>query len=423
MLDLQTERLVRRHANRNFWLNVIDGGIFQLGLSMVSRFTVLPLLVERLSSERWLQGLIPAIYYAGWLLPSLFLVPMVASMDRRKPWFLPATLIERIPWALLGIVLLLWPGQSSNALLAIFFLLYTLMALGAGLTSTAWQDFIARVTPPERWGIFFGIQNALGGVLGVVGASVAFWALAALPFPQSVGVLALLCFAVMMVSFVFLASTVEPTVKAPPRQTMWAFLGGIGPMLRRDRMFRRYLFCRGAIAMGLTGHSFLTAAALERFGLPDSEVGLFTGVLLGAQAVAAAGLGWLSDRWGHKQVLELSTGLGLLALVLAILAPASSWYLAIFLLVGASQAGFLLAGYALVFSFSPPEQRPAYIGIANTALGPVAALGPVLAGWMAELLGYNALFVTLVLIGIAGVVTLHLGVVSARAAAGAVQES
>jgi MFS family permease len=412
MNDAQIERFVRRNAGRNFWLNVVDGGIFQLGLSMVSRYTVLPLFVERMAGERWMQGLIPAIWYAGWLLPGLFLVPLVASMDRRKPWMLPATFLERVPWLLLGLLLLLWPTLPQSVLLPAFFVIFSLTALGAGLTSTAWQDFVARVTPPERYGIFFGIQNALGGVLGVLGAGLAFWALAELPFPQSVGALALACFVVMMVSFGFLASTVEPRIAAPPRQTMWAFLGGIGPMLERDRMFRRYLFCRSAIAMGLVGHSFLTAAALERFDLPDSQVGLFTGLLLGSQAISAALLGWLSDRWGHKQVLELSTGLGLLALVLAIVAPTSGWYLPIFVLVGASQAGFLLAGFALVFAFSPPADRPAYIGVANTALGPVAALGPVLAGWLAELMGYEALFLTLALIGVAGVVTLHLGVVA-----------
>jgi hypothetical protein len=50
----------------------LDGGTFYLGLSMVSRFTVLPLFVERLSPDRWLQGLIPAINYTGWFLPGLF---------------------------------------------------------------------------------------------------------------------------------------------------------------------------------------------------------------------------------------------------------------------------------------------------------------------------------------------------------------
>jgi len=90
-MTAQGEAVVRRHAARNFWLNVLDGGTFYLGLSMVSRFTVLPLFVERLSPDRWLQGLIPAINYTGWFLPGLFIVPLIAAMPRRKPILLTAT--------------------------------------------------------------------------------------------------------------------------------------------------------------------------------------------------------------------------------------------------------------------------------------------------------------------------------------------
>jgi len=119
-MTAQAEAVVRRHAARNFWLNVLDGGTFYLGLSMVSRFTVLPLFVERLSPDRWLQGLIPAINYTGWFLPGLFIVPLIAAMPRRKPILLTATLFERLPFLILGLVLLFWSDLPGASLLAIF---------------------------------------------------------------------------------------------------------------------------------------------------------------------------------------------------------------------------------------------------------------------------------------------------------------
>jgi len=45
--------------------------------------------------------------------------------------------------------------------------------------------------------------------------------------------------------------------------------------------------------------------------------------------------------------------------------------------------------------------------VANTTLTPVAALGPLLAGWLAEGAGYGALFVVLLAIGLAGLLGLH----------------
>jgi MFS family permease len=410
MQDTLSDSILKRHATRNFWLNVLDGMAFVFGISLVSRLTVLPLFVARLSSERWVQGLLPTITQTGWVLPTLFMAPLVASLPRRKPLMMTVTIGERVPFLILGIVLLLWPGLTPGLLLSIFFILYSVATFSGGFIVTAWQDFISRLIPERRWGTFFGLQFGLGGVLGVAGAAVASGILATQPFPQSVGILALICFGAMILSYIFLGLTVEPPQPVEPRQPMRAFLSGIGPMLRRNPAFRRYLFCRAAIALGLIGHSFVTAAALERFHLADAEVGVFTGVLLAAQAVSHMSLGALADRWGHKQVLELATALGLIALLVTVLAPTTLWFFPIFALVGAAQAGYQLTGFTVVLSFSTPAERPAYIGVANTMLAPVAMLGPLLAGSLAEATNYNVLFVTLLLIGLVGLTALHLRV-------------
>src|SRR5262245_11055486 len=112
--------LLKRYARRNFWLNVLDGVAFVFGISMVSRYTVLPLFVSRLSSERWLQGLIPALTQVGALLPALFMAPLTASLPRRKPLILAVTLGERLPFLALGLTLLLWPDLSAATLLLLF---------------------------------------------------------------------------------------------------------------------------------------------------------------------------------------------------------------------------------------------------------------------------------------------------------------
>ena len=408
----QAEGIIARYARRNFIFNMLDGTAYIFGVSMVSRYTVLPLLVSQLSSERWLQGVLPALTYAGWMLPALFTVPFVTSLPRRKPMIMLATLGERLPFLLLGLLLLFRSDLSPTTLLVIFFSLYAVQTFSGGVAMTAWQDFIARLIPARLWGTFFGLQFGLGGALGVAGAAVATATLASQPFPRNFGILALICFSAQVVSYLFLSSTIEPPQSTAPRQPLAAFLGSIAPLLRRNAMFRRYLFCRAAIALGLTGHSFLTAAAIERFHSSAGDIGLFTGVLLGVQAVAHLGFGALADRWGHKQVLELSTALGMLALLLAYLAPDANWFVAIFALVGAAQAGYQLSGFTLVFSFSTAAERPTYIGVANTALMPVAAFGPLLAGWLAEVTSYGALFVALLGVGLLGLLGLHWRVVA-----------
>ena len=423
MASDNADAVLRRYAARNFWLNVLDGMAFIFGISMLSRFTVLPLFVERLGGGAFLQGLIPTIFYIGWLLPGLFMAPLVASRPRRKPIILTATIGERMPFLLLGLVLVFAPTLPAATLLGVFFAIFVVYSFSAGFASTAYQDFISRIIPQQRWGTFFGVQSGIGGVFGVVGAWVATRLLATQPFPQSVGMLALLCFGAQIISYAFLASTVEPPQHAPPRTPWREFLGGIGPLLQRNAAFRRYLFCRTAIALGFVGHSFLTASLLARFTVADAEIGIFTVVLLAAQALANVGLGWLADRWGHKQVLELSTVLGVLALLAAIAAPSALWFYLVFVLMGAAQAGYTLSGFTLIFAFSTPAERPTYIGVANTALAPAAALGPLVAGALASIAGYNILFLLLSALGIVGLLVLHWRVQMPAAVPGAVGEA
>jgi MFS family permease len=188
---------------------------------------------------------------------------------------------------------------------------------------------------------------------------------------------------------------------------MLLYLRGLLPLLRRDAAFRAYLFSRSTIALALTGHSFITAAALARFSVPDSLVGTFTAVLLGSQAVAHYLLGGLSDRWGHKQVLELSTAVGVASLLLALVAPDPGWFIAVFILVGVASAGYQLSGYTLAMAFSNEAERPTYIGLANTALAPVGIIGPLAVAQLAASFGYPTLFATTALVGIVGLVWLH----------------
>lgn len=400
-------QLLTRVARRNFWCNIADASFFVFGLTLVSRYTVLPFFVAELSNAPLLLGLIPAIQSVGWLLPQLFTAPLVASLPRRKPFILLMTLFERLPFLAMGIILLVGAAWPAWALLLAFFICYTIHAVSSGLTATAWQDFIGRLISGQRWGIFFGLSNALGGVLGIVGAAIVGVVLAQQPFPQNVGLLALSCFAVMVISFMFLAATIEPPQPTTPRPPLLIYLRGLIPLLRNDHAFRSYLFSRAAIALSFTGHNFITAAALLRFNVPPELLASFTAALLASHAIGDLLLGVLADRWGHKQILEVATVVGIASILLAMLAPEPFWFVIVFVLAGIAQAGYQLSGFTLVLAFSNESNRPTYIGLANTALAPVAGLGPLLIAQIAQSVSYAALFAVCALIGLIGWVILH----------------
>jgi MFS family permease len=65
-----------------------------------------------------------------------------------------------------------------------------------------------------------------------------------------------------------------------------------------------------------------------------------------------------------------------------------------------------VSGILVVLEFSEPRRRPTYVGIANTAVGIVSILAPLLGAWLA-ILGYSWLFAVGTIINLVVAAAMH----------------
>jgi MFS family permease len=211
----------------------------------------------------------------------------------------------------------------------------------------------------------------------------------------------------LTLSWVFLALTREPVrplpvaTGAPPQ--VWTKLKQI---IRQDRNFRHFLEFRILLALGTMGLGFVTVAAINRFQIPDSTVGLFTVMLLLGQTTGNLLSGWFADRVGHKIILEMAGLAAAAAFLLAWLAPSAVWYHAVFILLGISIGAVLVSAILMAMEFSPADQLPTYVGIANTTVGIGSTLAPLLGGWLAGF-SYSWLFILSTLFSLGAVLLMH----------------
>jgi len=402
------ETEVERNYRHNFTVNLLDGTTFWLGISFIATRTILPLYVSHLTDSTLAIGLLAMIVSTGWLLPQLFTANWVQRLPVKKVVVVRVGFYaERLPLFLL--ILSPWLATRSQTLaLVTFFIFFTWHVVGAGVIAVGWQDMMAKVFPTERRGRFFGITNFGGTATGILGASAAVYILGQYEFPYGYAI----CFSAaaifIFISWVFIAQTREPAQvsKAKP-VSQREYLGRLPAILRGDPNFRRYMLSQIVIVLGGMAVGFLTVYAVQRWNLPDGQAAFFTISMLIGQAVSNLIFGWLADRKGHKLVLELSALCGALAVGIASIAPSPLWFNVVFALVGASAAGFMLSGIMIVFEFCEPKIRPTYIGLSNSVMGVFAALTPLLGGWLAVTVGYQALFVISFIIGLAGLALLR----------------
>jgi len=377
----------------NFVVNILDNAAFKFGVSLTSASTILPLFISKLTSNPLLPvGIIGVIAQGGWFLPQVFAARVAERLPQQKPVVIKIGLFaERLPYWVIAVSPLV---ALHNPTLAIILLLlgYTWHTLGSGSMATFWQEMIARSFSTQQRGRFFGIMNFLGGFCGALGAGLSASLLEGIPFPTNFFYIFLIAAISLMISWYFVSLNREPIYPVTaPHQTQQAFFKKLPQILRADRNFRQFLIARLLLGFSGMGSSFLTVAALERWQISDSTVGIYTTAMLVGETAAHLIFGFMADRFGHKRSLTIGALITALSYFITWLAPTPNWQFLVFFFQGASLGAVITAGIMIIMEFGTPQQRPTYIGLANTSVGIIAMAAPLLGALLANI-SYNILF-------------------------------
>jgi len=142
-------------------------------------------------------------------------------------------------------------------------------------------------------------------------------------------------------------------------------------------------------------------AIKQAFHVSDGRLGLLGSALNLALGLLVIPSGLLIDRWSRKGMISLMVGVWSLATWLTGRATAWGSLLGSRMLVGAGEAGYNPAGYALIGAWFPPRLRGRMIGLFNTAQPMGSLIGLGLGGIIAYRYGWRQAFGLLALPGFA----------------------
>ena len=387
------EAFIRKHLRFNFIIGMFDGGFFGFGAGFASFAAVIPLFVHHLTDSALLVGLVPAIHNIGWQLPQLLTAGWMSGMKRYKPLVLLMTIHERVPYLGLAVVAFISPQVTRETALILTFLMLVWQGFGAGLAANPWTSMVTKVMPVELHGTFFGTQAAAYNGFAGLAAILAGFILDKIAGPLNFSICFALTFLWMAVSFIFLSLTREPESQPKEKESVSEFLKKSLAILRSDSKFRMFLLVRVLSQFGGMAFSFYIIYAVGHFGMSDTAASIMVSVLLIGQIVLSPLMGRWGDRWSHRGVMALGAIGASLSAFLAWWATSSDWFYAIFLL----QAVAIVAIWTIPLAFSvsfakKADERPLYIGLANTIPAPATILAPVIGGWVADAFGFNVTF-------------------------------
>lgn len=400
---------------RNFVYFLIDNILFALAMGILGTNTVIPDFVRRLTDSEILIGLSGNLFSVGFALPQLFVARYIVGYSRKKWWFVGPNIPVRFV-ILLFAALVVWLGQERAGLILLaFFICYSIAAFGDGVVGVPWADLVG-TSLDNRWRArMFGLATAVSGILMLLIAPLIGRVLGenGPGFPNNYAVLFGASGLIFVVSILpgMLIHELPGGKVVEKLPSLGEFLPELGGLLRDDQPFRAFMVMRLFTSLLMMSAPFYIGFVTQELGL-SSEVAV--PVLLTMQTVGGI-LGSLLYTWlgARNNLLYIQ-----LALVSAALLPLGA-LLAGTVGVWALYAGFLVSGLAagsnLLLSFmnwlvgyAHADQRPIYVGLANTVTAVVTFITPFIAGTIAQQLGYRPLFaVSLVMAFCALFVTLR----------------
>ncbi len=253
---------------------------------------------------------------------------------------------------------------------------------------TAWFEWVCRIIPSEKMTSSWAGRWLIQGIGGLLAGGVIAVVLQQIPGPRGYGVLMLLTFACLVVSFFFLMAMKEvvPPI-ARERGQRVSLLGSWGNLCRiwqEDGIFRRYLYARMLAFAYLLPAPFLGLQAMAVTGGEEAFLGLLVVVQMAGGILANGGSAWLGDRLGPRWLL-LASRMTLIAACAGIwVAGGRMAWCVIFFLYGFSFATQQVGFSAMLAQICPPGRRPSFIALQGVVTIPCLLSAAWLAGWLIE---------------------------------------
>ena len=406
---------VSKNYRWNFTINVINYGLFLASLSFVSITTVLPAFLNHFTASNTIIATIFASRTLGYFLPQILVAHYLERLERKKRLVLAVSTGERIPWLLLIFLTPFMTQFPAGASIAIFILLFSVINFSGGVVLPAWLDMFGKIIPERKRGKFMGMSNFLGGALGIAAAWISIYILRNYPFPNNFSLLFLSCFIVSVFSWIALSLNREPVYPfKKERVGIKRFFANLPVIIRKDKNFRSYLIASILLSFSNMSGPFFILAAIRRLGATDDQVGGFTLLLVVSQTFTNLLWGYLGDKKGYKLLTALGGLVQVAAALIAVWADSLDLFYIIFALIGAGLSLEMMVALNIVLEFGSLEERPTYIGIANTVRSPFMGLSPILGGVIADRFSLGALFITTAILVSLGLLWLSFLVVEPR---------
>lgn len=391
---------------KNIRYNIAEGVLYISTGALLPAQTMMPALIKRLGGDDVLIGAWPIVAYVAFFLPQVLSANYSRTLRYRKPIVVKRGFLQRLHILVLACIIALWGAVAPTVTLILLFLIYISNQIHGGLVSPIWMDFFVKTTSPETRGKVLGWRTSIGAALGFVNGLLLAALLTIFRFPYNYASVIGLAFMYQMGSLIVQRNIIEQAPSSVSEALRVSHLfSHMRSIVSENSAFRKFLIASAFLTISFSSVAFFTVAAMARFDLTESVIGIFTVVTITGQIFSGILLGWIADIRGTKSGLILCGFSLVLAILIAWFAPSITWFYVVFAFLGINIGTEMFMRYNFAIECAPDKDRPMYVGLMNACFAPFYLITP-LAGWLSAVYGYNYVFALSLLAGIIGIILL-----------------
>ncbi|MGC9316469.1 MAG: MFS transporter [Armatimonadota bacterium] len=389
-------------VKRNFTLGVINGSFWLLARALVDQDTILPAFAVALMGDNPLYvGLLVSLVSAGWFWPPLVMTPVMATRQRRHPYYKLSAVIRIVAIVGAGLAAKLLAGDSPTVAFVTIALCYLTFTSAGGIGLIPFMSVITDSVPSQRRGRFFAMRFFFGGLMAFAAGFWVRWLLgerSGLSFPDNYAYLFAVAALVTAISLFAFWFAQEPRHKVERRLLPLVVQLRRGlRRIRREASFRRFIGTR--LFMGASyglAVPFLVPYAYRTLGMTEGMVGIALAVRMLCYSMLNLLWSRVSARHGNRHLMIVcawlhagALGLALVTLLLPHIPVAQvlglrftlplAVLMCVFGLFGASRSGWITGQNAYLLDLTPERTRPVYLATYYLVVMPVAFM-PLVAG-------------------------------------------
>lgn len=386
------EKFVWDNLRPNYIGNFVHGMLGMTGFRLINAPTFMPAYLHLISGSNTIVGLGLALQQMGGIVS-----PLVAgaNLEHRVRIMPAAVLLGSLGrLAILGMALAGWFLTGSALMTSLLAMLF-MFGIFMGAQRVAFNLLMSKVIPISLRGRLQAWRNAIGGLIAAVLAYVSGkYLIGANVFGNGYSTTFVLAFFLTSAGLWFLQFQIRepepPTIRAQAR--LRDRLRELPALIAADPGYGWFLVVQMLAASARIATPFYILHVGRQMHLDGPTLGLLSLAYLGADTVANIGWGYLGDRKGFRPVLLFALVGWIAATLLLMTLHMPALVFLAFVLLGGSQAGYMMAANTMILEFGHRDDLSMRIAISATAEGITATLSPLIGGAVADLFGYSVVF-------------------------------